>query len=150
MPVKEDKCIETELNMVDKYVGNDDEIINENKNIETNKSIPEVLEENPSFSDVVSCNFSKTEEFDMLNNKTSIISEKSESIQSTPCLSLTTEVVDINASTPNDCINKKNDPHTIEFNDLNCSTPAKSIEVTKNNVKPAIPFSPINIHNQIS
>ncbi|VVC36347.1 Hypothetical protein CINCED_3A023707 [Cinara cedri] len=150
LPIKKDKCTETELIMVDKFAGNDDEINteNKNKNIETNKSISEVLEI-PSFNDMVSCNLSKIEEFDIVNNKTNINSEKSQSTQSSSCLPSTTQVID-NVTTPNFSIIKKNEPHTIEFNEQNCSTPAKPIEETINSIKPTIQFSPIDIHNQFA
>lgn len=143
MPIKEDKCIETELIMVDKYVGND-EI--DTEKTETNKSISEVFE-NPSFNDMVSCNLSKKEEIYTNNNKTNITSEKNESTQSSPCLSSTIQVIDNNINTPS-FSSEKNTSHTIEFNEQNCSTPIKKIEETKNCIKPTLECCPVDIHNQ--
>ncbi|XP_025411556.1 uncharacterized protein LOC112684318 [Sipha flava] len=68
-PTKEDKCVETELNVVDKCISCI--ITTENKstltNEETNNSITKVLE-NPSFTEIISSDMSKTNK-NTINNE---------------------------------------------------------------------------------
>lgn len=149
MPIKEDKCIETQLSMIDKCIGDDDKIDveDENTNAETNTS--KVLD-NPSLNDIVSCNFSKAEEMYTVNNTTSLSPGKNESTQSSPCLSPKKQVISNSVSTPNCSIIEKIKSHTIEMNEQNCSIPSKQIEETKNCVKPTLQHSPLDIHNQFA
>lgn len=148
MPLKEDKCIETQLSMIDKCVGDDDiiDIEDKYKNAETITS--EVLD-NPSLNDIVSCNFSKAE--DIYTIKTCISPGKNESIpQSSPCLSPIKQVINNSESTPNCSIIEKTKSHTIELNEQNCSIPSKQIEDTKNCGTLTLQHSLLDIHNQFA
>lgn len=158
-PAKEDKCVETELNVVDKCIGCT--ISTENKstltNKEANSSTSEVLE-NPTFIEIISSNISKTNKIDTINNEAVIMGidnnkkinenvEKNLKTYSSPCLNSTPKVINSNANTQSSEVLDEESP-IFRINEQLCSTPAKINEETKNSIEATLQFSPKNIHNQ--
>lgn len=161
---KEDKCIETELNLIDKCIGTDlnmidkciGDIVNtDNKSTYTTSNIQENedttgLLEVPLFADIITDNVSKTKGIDTVSNETSLTIEKKTKTFSSPCLSSTTNLLNTNASISN--FSKVEDEESPKF-DINkqiCSTPAKKIDEAKTNFEPTLQFSPNSIHNPFS
>jgi len=146
VPIKEDKCVATEFNMIDKCVG--DAINTQNKsthtliNIGENESTSEVLEI-PSFTEIVSNDVSKTNKIETVN-ETNITVEKNSSKLSSPCILSTTQLINTMISTSSISKNEDKESPNFQINKQICSTPAK------NNVEPTLHFSPKNIHNQLT
>lgn len=153
MLTQEDKCVETELNMVDKCVGsvlNTDDISTRTSiSIEANKSTTEVLEI-PSFTEIISNDFSKTKEINTDYKESTANVEKTPLAHSLPILSSMSQLINNNPNTPD--YFKIDDKESPEFkiNKQICSTPAKIIEETKNNIELTQQFSPKSIQNQFS
>lgn len=148
-PINENKCVGTELNMVDKCVGC---MVNtENKSTHTtinskdNKMAIEVLK-TPSFSEILPCNISKTKEVDIIN-ETSTTAENNEKIFSSPCLSSTSQVLTNGNGSVTNFSGEKNSP-LFQISEQICSTPAKNFEEIRINAVQN--FSPKNIQNQFS
>ncbi|XP_060872442.1 uncharacterized protein MAL13P1.304-like [Metopolophium dirhodum] len=150
---KEDKSIETKLNMVDKCVGNTVHTKNQGThisiNIEANKSTSEELLEIPLFTEINSNNVSKTKEIDIFNKETTITDEKNSGTFLSPCLSSMTQLINNNARTTFSKIDDKESP-IFQINKQMCSTPGKKNDETKINIEPMLQCSPKNIHNLIS
>ncbi|XP_029345669.1 uncharacterized protein LOC100572770 isoform X1 [Acyrthosiphon pisum] len=149
---KEDKSVETKLDMVDKCVGNTvhtkDQGTHISINIEANKSISEELLEIPLITEINSNDVSKTKEIDTFNKETTITDEKNSGTFSSPCLSSMTQLINNNARTTYSKIDDKQSP-IFQINKQMCSTPGKKDE-TKINIEPMLQCSPKNIHNLIS
>lgn len=148
-PIRENKCIGTELKMVDKCV--DCMVNTENKSTHTtnnskdNKIATEVLK-TPSFSEILPCNISKTKEVDIINEISTTV-ENNEKICSSPCLSSTSQVLtNVNGSVSN-FSGEKNSP-LFQISEQVCSTPTKNFEEIRINAVQN--FSPKNIQNQFS
>lgn len=154
---KEDKCVETELNVVDKCVGCT--ISTENKstltNKEANNSTPELFE-NVSNTETISSNISKTIENDTIHNKTDNSGVENnnkikESIEknlitySSPSSDLTPELInnDANSQSCSKVVDKESP--IFRINEQSCSTPSKLIKETKN---ATLQCSPTSINNQ--
>lgn len=153
MPTKEDKCVETELNMVDKCVGNvlntEDKSTHTSISIEANKSITETLEV-PSFTEMISNDFSKTKDTDTNYNESSVNVEKNPLEHSLPILSSMSQLVNNNTSSPDYFKTEGKESPEFKINKQICSTPTKIIEETTNNVEPTQQLGPKNIQNQFS
>jgi len=150
---KEDKSVETKLNMVDKCVGNTvhtkDQGTHISISIEANKSTPEDLLKIPLFTEIISNNVSKTKEIDTFNNETIITNQKNSGTFSSPCLSSMTHLINNNASTTISNTDDKESP-IFQIHKNMCSTPAKKYDGTKINIESMLQCSPKNIHNSIS
>ncbi|CAI6360481.1 unnamed protein product [Macrosiphum euphorbiae] len=148
-PTKEDKSVETKLNMVDKCVGNTvhtkDQGTHISINIEANESTSEEL----LFTEINSINVSKTKEIDTFNKETTITDEKNVGTFSSPCLSSMTQLINNNARTTYSKIDDKESP-MFQINKQMCSTPGKKKDETKINIEPMLQCSPKNIHDLIS
>lgn len=155
MPIQEDKCIETELNMVDKCVGSvvstEDKSICTSINIEENRSTTEVLEI-PSFSEMISCSGTKIKETDTINYETNVPVEKSPIIFSSPCLSSRLQLLNTNANSSN--FSKVEDTSIespkFQLNKQISSTPSKKFGETNNYAQPSFQNNEHNVHNQFS
>ncbi|XP_025205135.1 uncharacterized protein LOC112601640 [Melanaphis sacchari] len=153
--MKENKYVETKLNMVDKCVGNTvntkDQSTDTTINIEANKSISEELLEIPSFTEIITNNVSKTKEIDPINNETTITDEKNSVTFSSPCLSSMTQPIENDTSTMAfSKFDEDKESKIFQINKQTCSTPAKKNEETKLSIESVPQFSPKNIHNLIS
>lgn len=139
IPMKEDKFVETKLNMVDKCVGNtvDTKEQSTYTNIEANISISEELLEIPPFTEVITNNVSKTKDIDPVNNENTITDGKNSVTFSSPCLTFSK-------------FDEDKESKIFQINKQICSTPAKKNEETKLNIESVPQFSPKNIHNLIS
>jgi len=150
---KEDKSVETKLNMVDKCVGNTVHTKNQGThisiNIKENKSTSEELLEIPLLAEINSNNVSKTKEIDIFNKETTITDENNSGAFSSPCLSSMTQLINNNARTAFSKIDDKLSP-VFQVNKQMCSSPGKKKDETKINIEPMLQCSPKNIHNLIS
>lgn len=153
IPMKEDKFVETKLNMVDKCVGNTVDTKDQSTytNKEETRIISEELLEIPSFTEVITNNVSKTKDIDPVNNETTITGEKNSVTFSSPCLSSMTQPIENNTSTITfSKFDEDKESKIFQINKQICSTPAKKNEETKLNIESVPQFSPKNIHNLIS
>lgn len=149
MPINENKCVGTELKMIDKcvscMVNTENKSTHTTINSEDNLIVNEVLK-TPSFSEILPCNISKTKEVDIIN-ETSTTAENNEKIISSPCLSSTLQVLtNENGSVPNFSEEKKSP--LFHINEQICSTPTKQFEEIRINAMQNV--SPTNIQDQFS
>jgi len=157
---KEDKCIETELNVVDKCIETELNVVNkciDNANTK-DKSIFTTMniEVNNSTSislcqQRISNNIAKTKENDTIRNEISTTIENLPiSLYSSPFFSPTTSLLNNNASTSN-CSKVEEDisieSPKFQINEQVSSTPAKKLDEIKNNFQ-STQMSPKNIQNQ--
>lgn len=143
-PTKEDKCVETELNVADKCINCT--INTENKstltNEETNNRTVEVFE-NPSFTEIISNNISKTNKINTTNNE--IVNDGKESFEKNL---ITYSTPSSNSTSKKQSCSKIVDEESsiFQINEQSCSTPTKIIEEIKNNIEETLQFSSKNIH----
>lgn len=148
-PINEDKCVETELKMIDKCIGC---MVNtENKSTRTtinsddNEITTEVLK-TPSFSEIIPCNGSKTKEIDIIE-ETSTNTENNSKIYSSPCLSSTSQLLTNKSGNVSNFSEEKKSP-LFQINEQVCSTPTNKIEELK--ISAMQNCSPKNIQHQFS
>lgn len=156
VPAKEDKCIGTELDIIDKCIGTDfnmtdkcvgDLVSTENKstytatNIQENESTTGLLEV-PLFTDIITDNVSKTKEVGTVSNETSLTIEKN--TITSPCLSTTTHLINTSASTSNFSKIEDESPK-FEVNKQISSTPAKKNDEAETNSEQTLQINPRSI-----